>query len=121
MEGLISELSERDAKIIQMHLVDDRSMVSVSSEHHARMLETYLHEHTGKDVRAERVQSIGRGTQSPDEYFVWRYVSGEGAPDGGRTAGGGGATGADAADAADAAADTAPEAAPATARDADAA
>ena len=103
------------------HLVDDRSMVSVSSEHHARMLETYLHEHTGKDVRAERVQSIGRGTQSPDEYFVWRYVSGEGAPDGGRAAGGGGATGTDAADAADAAADAAPEAAPATARDADAA
>ena len=32
MEGLISELSERDAKIIQMHLVDDRSYEEIERD-----------------------------------------------------------------------------------------
>ena len=32
MEGLISELSERDAKIIQMHLVDDRSYEEIEHD-----------------------------------------------------------------------------------------
>ncbi|WP_248921996.1 hypothetical protein [Olsenella intestinalis] len=57
------------------YLVEDKGMVSVSSERIAHMVETYLAEHTGKAVHAEKVQSIGRGTQSPEEYFVWRYVA----------------------------------------------
>lgn len=32
MEGLIGELSERDAKIIQMHLVDDRSYEEIERD-----------------------------------------------------------------------------------------
>lgn len=32
MEGLINELSERDAKIIQMHLVDDRSYEEIEHD-----------------------------------------------------------------------------------------
>ena len=32
MEGLISELSERDAKIIRMHLVDDRSYEEIERD-----------------------------------------------------------------------------------------
>jgi RNA polymerase sigma-70 factor (ECF subfamily) len=32
MEGLISELSERDAKIIQMHLVDERSYEEIERD-----------------------------------------------------------------------------------------
>ena len=32
MEGLISELSERDAKIIQMHVVDDRSYEEIERD-----------------------------------------------------------------------------------------
>ena len=32
MEGLINELSERDAKIIQMHLVDDRSYEEIERD-----------------------------------------------------------------------------------------
>jgi RNA polymerase sigma-70 factor (ECF subfamily) len=32
MEGLISELPERDAKIIQMHLVDDRSYEEIEHD-----------------------------------------------------------------------------------------
>jgi hypothetical protein len=63
------------------YLVQDKGMVSVCNERIAHMVETYLHEHTGKAVRAEKVESIGRGTQSPDEFFVWRFVAGEAAAD----------------------------------------
>lgn len=55
------------------YLLDGDRMVTIGGERQARLVETYLSEHSGKAVRAEKVESMGRGTQSPEEHFVWRY------------------------------------------------
>lgn len=58
-----------------LNLVDTDDMVTVGYEYQAQMIATYLSEHTGQEVEAQVVQSVGFGTQSDEELFVWRYVS----------------------------------------------
>ena len=55
------------------YLLDGERMVTVGTERQAEMVATYLSEHNDKVVKAEKVASMGKGTQSDDEYFVWRY------------------------------------------------
>lgn len=55
------------------YLLDDNRMVTVSNEKQAEMIDTYLTEHTGKEIKVEKVESMGKGTQSDDEYFVFKY------------------------------------------------
>ena len=50
-------------------------MVSVSYPDQAEMIATYLSEHTGETVRADRVESLGDTTQDDQDVSVWRYVS----------------------------------------------
>ena len=60
------------------YLLDGERMVTVSNEWQAGLVATYLSEHNGKDVTAEKVEPMGKDMQSNDEYFVWRYkVKGE--------------------------------------------
>jgi hypothetical protein len=56
------------------YLLDGDRMVTIGGERQAKLVETYLSEHTGKTVRAERVESMGKATQSPEEHFVWKYA-----------------------------------------------
>jgi hypothetical protein len=57
------------------YLLDGDRMVTIGGERQAKLVETYLSEHTGKTVRAERVESMGKATQSPEEHFVWKYTT----------------------------------------------
>lgn len=57
------------------YLVDNDGMVSVSYPDQAEMIATYLSEHTGETVRADRVESLGDTTQDDQDVSVWRYVS----------------------------------------------
>lgn len=59
------------------YLLDGDRMVTIGGERQAKLVETYLSEHTGKAVRAERVESMGKATQSPEEHFVWKYAPAE--------------------------------------------
>ena len=50
-------------------------MVTASYESQAELIAAYLTEHTGSDVRAERVETLGETTQTGEQVAIWRYVS----------------------------------------------
>ena len=57
------------------NLVDSEDMVTASYESQAELIAAYLTEHTGSDVRAERVETLGETTQTGEQVAIWRYVS----------------------------------------------
>lgn len=57
------------------NLVDSEDMVTASYESQAELIATYLTEHTGTDVRAERLDTLGETTQTGEQVAIWRYVS----------------------------------------------
>lgn len=69
------ERSSLSRKGYLANLVDSEDMVTASYESQAELIAAYLTEHTGSDVRAERVETLGETTQTGEQVAIWRYVS----------------------------------------------
>lgn len=58
-----------------LNLLDADDFVTVSTEEQAEWMRTYLEEHSGKKVAAEKVCDLGAGTQTNGNVYVWSYRS----------------------------------------------
>lgn len=48
-------------------------MVTASYPEQAELIATYLSEHSGQTVEAERVETLGETTSGDEDVCIWRY------------------------------------------------
>ncbi|OUN88529.1 hypothetical protein [[Collinsella] massiliensis] len=56
-----------------LNLIDNDDMVTASYPEQAELIATYLSEHSGQAVEAERVETLGETTSGDEDVCIWRY------------------------------------------------